>query len=115
ARSGATTGCAQLAPDGQLGSAARRLKRRLNWAYAARLVANQQGNTVLDTDDLATLVADPEVEVQELAIEALARAVEPERLFPGVLEDRIAVEPESYLRGLLMRLGVAGCRARPLL
>jgi HEAT repeat protein len=81
----------------------------------ALLVAKQEGGAVLDTDDLATLVADPDAEVRELAIEALARAVEPERLFPGVLEDRIAVEPESYLRGLLMRLAVAGGRARRLL
>jgi HEAT repeat protein len=81
----------------------------------ALLVAKQEGRAVLDTDDLATLVADPDAEVRELAIEALARAVEPERLFPGVLEDRITVEPESYLRGLLMRLAVAGGRARRLL
>jgi hypothetical protein len=81
----------------------------------ALLVAKQEGGAVLDTDDLATLVADPDAEVRELAIEALARAVEPERLFPGVLEDRIMVEPESYLRGLLMRLAVAGGRARRLL
>jgi hypothetical protein len=81
----------------------------------ALLVAKQVGGAVLDTDDLATLVADPDAEVRELAVEALARAVEPERLFPGLLEDRLIVEPESYLRGLLMRLAVAGGRARRLL
>ena len=81
----------------------------------ALLVAKREGGAVLDTDDLATLVADPDAEVRELAIEALARVIEPERLFPGVLEDRLAVEPESYLRRLLMRLAVAGGRARRLL
>jgi hypothetical protein len=81
----------------------------------ALLVANRDGRAVLDTDDLATLVIDPDAEVRELAIEALARVIEPERLFPGVLEDRITVEPEPYLRGLLMRLAVAGGRARRLL
>lgn len=81
----------------------------------ALLVANREGRPVLAVDDLTTLVADADAEVRELAIEALTRAVEPERLFPGVLEDRIRVEPDRYLRGLLMRLAVSGGQARRLL
>jgi hypothetical protein len=84
----------------------------------ALLVASQsmpERATGLTVADLTLLVADSDSEVRDLAIEALLRQVELERLFPGVLEDRLPIEPDIHLRRRLMHLAIGAGRSRHLL
>lgn len=81
----------------------------------ALLVACLERQAGLIFDDLALLVADSDAEVRELAIEALLRSVEMDQLFPGILEDRLPIEPYVPLRQHLMRLAIEAGRAQHLL
>ncbi len=83
----------------------------------ALLIAGQEipAASGLTRDDLLLLLNDVDSEVRDLAIEALLRVDELEQLFPGVLEDRIPLEPDIHLRRRLIRLAIGAGRSRHLL
>jgi HEAT repeat protein len=81
----------------------------------ALLIAFLERREGLIFDDLALLVTDDDDEVRELAIEALLGSVDLDRLFPGILEDRLTIEPSLPIRQRLMQLTIEAGRALHLL